>query len=129
MFVSSAALSPRSRLHWLVVKLCCLLSVLAPFGEGAVAQLIEGTTAPSGVRELLEATESPDDERDLFRVRNRNESWRAERKRSASLHFCLLVDSPNPRAIFFSAGHVPPHHRGPVSEHARRNGCGSPLLC
>jgi len=118
---------PSHRPHWPAVLLCCLLSVLAPFAESTVLQVIEASASQTG--DELSERDDLEDEEDLIRVRDLNDSWRAERQQAFFLSWEIFSTSPDPRLTPFSARRSQPHHSGPGSEHAYRNGFGGPLHC
>jgi hypothetical protein len=126
----SFATSERSTcLRWPAVLLGCVLSVLAPFGESTIVQLIEGGLAHSQSVRTLSEGDSIEDEEDLYRPRLEDDSWRIERKHAASLLCCFCVDQPDSFLTHLQARRAAPHHHGPGCEHAYRNGSGGPLLC
>jgi hypothetical protein len=118
-------------LPWLrqpAVLLCCLLSVAAPFSESALMEVIEGhPSSPSAVPQLAEAEEPIDDEEDLLRSAGLREGRRSERKHALPQPLLPFVAAPVGWPDPAPTSDHPLRRAG--SEHAFRNGFGSPLLC
>jgi len=130
MSASSVTLLHLTRPHWPAVLVSCLLSVLAPFAESTVVQLLTSVSPPSTAEQMLsEEEDSIEDEEDLYRVRGPNDSWRAERQQADFPIIDATPDSPDPSLTPFFARRASAYHRGPGCEHAYRNGRGGPLLC
>lgn len=129
MSVPPTSLTRLPRLHGLAVVLCCLLSVLAPFSEGTVVQWLDATSPAEGTASTLSEDDSIEDEEDVISGRARGDTCRSHRKRQSAvplcLRVCLAACCPSPPPFRAAA----PDHLAPLSERARHNGWGGPLLC
>jgi hypothetical protein len=128
MFGSFAATVRSTCLRWPAVLLGCVLSVLAPFGESTVVQLIEGGSALSQTCPTMSERDTIEDEEDLYKPKAEDDSWRIDRKHATPLLCCVVADQPDAFLTHLQARRAAAHHHGPGCEHAYRNGCGGPML-
>jgi hypothetical protein len=127
---TAARLANSRRPGWLSVLLCCLLSLTGPFNLSTVYQVLDSTlSAPNPAGPCIEAQDIDDDEEDLLQPVSAADGRRFERKQAAPVGASLTL------CPAFSARKAPRTRlsrslgQRSGSEHAFRNGCGTPLLC
>jgi hypothetical protein len=116
--------------RWLLVLVCCAVSLIAPFDMDTVAEVLAGSVPSSPSLCTISNGDDNDPDEDTLLRPTKGPDFRCDVRKQPRLPG--PIPPPHVRIGFRCWEHGHPARclvTRAGSEHAFRNGCGAPLLC